>query len=53
MRGDEVGVGGGGHVRCCAALEFGLAQFHLHAVNAIDAVHKQDQDEDEGDLSHV
>lgn len=29
------------------------SQLHLHAIDTVDAVDKQDQDEDEGDLCHI
>jgi hypothetical protein len=37
-------------LRSSSALVFGLREFELYAVDAIDAVHEEDENEDEGDL---
>lgn len=40
-------------LRCRSTLVLGLRQLNLNAVDTIDAVDEQDQDEDEGDLQAV
>jgi hypothetical protein len=37
-------------LRSSSALVFGLREFELYAVDTVDAVHEEDENEDEGDL---